>query len=324
MNFRTELLLKASSANITLEDPIVTLGSCFSESIGQRFLDSKFQSLVNPFGTTYHPFSIHSLVQYGIDKKNPTEQNSIETNETFFNYDFHSCFHGSSAIDLQKEIKKTITSTNSFLRKCNVILLTYGTAFIYERKDTGEAVANCHKQPSYLFTKRLTSVEEITKSFAETIKLLLTFNPTVRIIVTVSPVRHLKDSIELNNISKSILRIACHQIVKTHSIVDYFPAFEIMMDDLRDYRFYKADLIHPTEVAEEYIWNKFCTRYFSNSTMNILSKWNEIRKAIDHRPFQLSSVSHQKFLRETLIKLSELKPFMNVNNEIATIESMIV
>ncbi|CAN5234183.1 GSCFA domain-containing protein [soil metagenome] len=320
MDFRTELLLK-HSGNINLGDGIFTIGSCFAESIGKRFLENKFPSLVNPFGTIYHPCSIHKLLQFAIKKEGPDEVSFLINNETHLNFDFHSSICGNSLADIRNKINELVTEAHSFLKDCNVLILTYGTSWIYERTYNGQAVANCQKKPSSQFKKRLTSSLEIVNSFDTTHKLLSALNPDLKIIVTISPVRHLKDSIELNSVSKATLRVACHELSEKYSNVEYFPAFEIMMDDLRDYRFYKTDMIHPTETAEDYIWGKFSDRYFSQSTVDILSQWKEIRKAIRHRPFQPDSVSHQKFLQETLKKLQQLKSSIDVESEIHEIKS---
>jgi len=323
MDFRTELLLK-NSPILNLNHQILTIGSCFAESIGKRFLENKFEALANPFGTTYHPHSLHKILNYSLKNGDLDESTFLTSNDIHLNYDFHSSFYGTSVTDLKDKINNSIASTHSFLKKCNVLILTYGTSWIYERTDNGEAVANCHKKPSNEFRKRLTTSQEIVESFDSTIKALLILNPGLRIILTVSPVRHLKDTIELNSVSKSILRVACHEISEKYSLVDYFPAFEVMIDDLRDYRFYKTDMIHPTEVAEDYIWEKFSDCYFSQSTIEILTRWKDIRKAINHRPFQPESASHQKFLKETLTKLGELKSQLNVDGEIEEIKSRIL
>ncbi len=324
MDFRTELILKPSSWSINLKDPILTIGSCFAQSIGQRLLDNKFPVSVNPFGTTYHPLSIHKLLQYASFQEYPTDHTFLENNNIHFNYNFHSEFNGLSRSELQNQLQQIIASVHYRLKDCKVLILTYGTSWIYERKDTGESVANCHKMNSALFTKRLTNPEEIKESLENTFKTLKSINPDLKIILTISPVRHIKDTLELNSLSKSILRVACHQLSEKYEAVKYFPAFEIMMDDLRDYRFYKNDLIHPTEMAEDYIWDKFSACYFNQQTINFLNQWKEIKKALSHRSFHPSSNSHQKFLHETLTRLEELKSDMDVQEEINQIKLLLV
>jgi GSCFA family len=324
MDFRTELSLKPSALKIDLKDPILTIGSCFADSIGQELIDNKFKAIVNPFGTTYHPLSIHKILKYAAYQEYPTGNTFLVNDGIHFNYDFHSDLNGSSQSELAGRLREHIASVHYYLKTCKVLILTYGTSWIFERIDTGEAVANCHKMPGTLFTKRLAGVDEIKNSFEELYNILKSINKNITIILTVSPVRHIKDTLVLNNVSKSILRIASHLVSAENPDVDYFPAFEIMMDDLRDYRFYKSDLIHPTDMAEEYIWGKFSSVYFDKEVIGLLEQFDEIRKALAHLPFHQSSDSHQKFLRKTLIRLEELKSRMNVEEEIKVLKSQLV
>ncbi|NOT73779.1 MAG: GSCFA domain-containing protein [Cyclobacteriaceae bacterium] len=322
MDFRTELTPK-HSRKINLKDPILTLGSCFSQSIGKKFTDFKFQTSINPFGTTYHPYAIHKLLSLAAKQKSPDQDTFLVNNDTHYNYDFHSAIHGTSLPSLKENIHSIITSAHQYLKSCSVIILTYGTAWSYKRTDNGNPVANCHKMPSHLFNKELIDSNDICISFKETYEILKNINPSLRIILTVSPVRHVNDTLELNSVSKSILRVACHRLSTENRDVEYFPAFEIMMDDLRDYRFYKSDLIHPTETAENYIWEKFIESYFDEPTKNFLDQWSQIQKAIHHRPFLPAGSAHQKFLHQTLSKLEELKLFTNVDVEISHLKSQI-
>jgi len=203
-------------------------------------------------------------------------------------------------------------------------MLTYGTAWVYQRKETGETVANCHKLPAAMFTKSLLTEEMIFSSFKTFYEQLKKFNPTIKIIITVSPVRHLKDTLELNNVSKSMLRVACHTISNRFEDVEYFPAFELMMDDLRDYRFYKPDKLHPTTEAEDYIWEKFMERFFSPELKDFVGKWNVILSALRHKPFHPHATLHQQFLLDTLIKLDELKSMVNVEEETALVKQQMI
>ncbi len=322
MNLRTELSLKYEG-KIDLKDPVLTLGSCFAQSIGQKFADNKFHIIINPFGSSYHPLSIHKLLLYTALQEYPQKNTFLENHGVYLNYDFHSMFNNIKEVDLQKIISETIGSLHYQLKNCKALILTYGTSWIYERRDTGETVANCHKMPSGLFTKRLTTVEEINESFRRVYKTILSINPGIRLFLTVSPVRHVKDTLELNNVSKSVLRVACHQLCEEFSEVSYFPAYEIMIDDLRDYRFYKDDLIHPTELAEAYIWQKFSATFFNQKTLNFLREWQEISQALAHRPFHPLGNSHKKFVEETIVRLEELKSLVDVEREISSMKSQL-
>jgi hypothetical protein len=187
--------------------------------------------------------------------------------------------------------------------------------------NTQESVANCHKMPSQNFSKELLNSEEINKGFDKFYSLIKTINPSVQLVLTVSPVRHIKDGMEKNSISKAILRTACYSIQKKHPEIDYFPAYEIMMDDLRDYRFYKEDMIHPSSLAENYIWEKFIAQYFEKDSKEFLKEWEKIRKAIEHKPFHSESEGYQTFLKETITKLQKLSSMVNVEKEITFLKN---
>jgi hypothetical protein len=322
-SFRTDVSINPSSRNIGLNTPILTVGSCFADAIGLRLKNNKFKTLVNPFGVLYNPISIHKALRYAIHQEPPGDHTYLNSNELNLNYDFHSGFAHPEKNVLLSQVQNVIGSSHFFLKDAKWILITYGTAWVYSRVDTGEIVANCHKIPASAFTKLLLTGNEILESFKTFYDSLLTFNPGVRIILTVSPVRHLKDTLELNSVSKSVIRLACHQIAEKFPAVEYFPAYEIMMDDLRDYRFYKSDMLHPTEDAEDYIWQKFSGRYFDEQTKDFLKQWQSIRLALTHKPFHPASSAHQQFLKETLKKIEALKNVINVSEEEASIKAQL-
>jgi hypothetical protein len=322
-SFRTALTLSSSNNSISLSDKIITIGSCFSEAIGGQLNASKISSAVNPYGIIYNPDSLHKVLRYTAFNQVPPKDSFVQRDNVFLNYDFHSELSSLDMNRLQEQLKTIIETTNSFLKKAQWLMITYGTAWVYERKDTGEIVANCHKMPQGEFTKVLLTQKKILESFEEMYEGLKDINPDIKIILTVSPVRHLKDTLELNSVSKSILRTACHTLAEQYKNIDYFPAYEIMMDDLRDYRFYKPDMIHPSEVAEEYIWQKFGEKYFDGKLKAFLIRWKEIQSALAHKPFHPSSAAHQQFLKEILKKLEELKSTVNVDQEIELVKSKI-
>ena len=322
--FRTELNLTPAEHKISLHHPMITLGSCFADSIGQKLQEAKFSVSSNPFRTIYNPISIHKLLLQSIYNQPPLDHTYLQNQEIALNYDFHSEFAAVSKSLLESKIKDVIGHTHHFLRDSKFLFITYGTSWVYERLDTREVVANCHKMPSQQFKKSLLTQKKILESFDETYKKFKNFNPEIRIILTVSPVRHIKDTLELNSVSKSILRLTCHTLSELYPDVEYFPAYEILLDDLRDYRFYSSDLIHPTPDAIDYIWKKFAAKYFDLETKLFLDEWQEIAKSISHKPFQPSSKSHQNFLRETLNRLQELKSKVNIEEEIKFIEEQII
>lgn len=322
-SFRTELNLKPSRLRLSLKDQFFTMGSCFANAIGLRLLDFKFKTLVNPFGTTYNPVSIHQQLGFALRNELPENESYATDGELFFNYHFHSQFSSLNRDGLSNQIKEITHQTNSFIKETSCLILTYGTAWVYELKSKNEIVANCHKQPALLFEKRLLTQNEIEDSFGSVYKIISRQNPSCKIILTVSPVRHIKDTLPLNAVSKSILRVACHSISKRFDNVEYFPAYEIMLDDLRDYRFYKQDRIHPTEEAEDYIWEKFCHSHFDETTLHFIETWKEIKTALTHKPFHPNSKKHQEFLIGLQSRLEKLKPVIDVESEIQEVQSQL-
>jgi hypothetical protein len=323
-NYRTSISLPHIRKHISLSDRILTIGSCFSDTIGSSLDTFKLSANVNPFGTLYNPHSIHKVIQYAISNQSVPETTFLQRNDVFLNYDFHSTYSSMDLNLLKGQLKNLIATTQSFIRQTQWLFITYGTTWVYERNDTQEIVANCHKMPQSLFKKYLMTQKKVLDSFETMYQDLKSMNPGVNIILTVSPVRHLKDTLELNSVSKAVLRVACHTLTQQYADVHYFPAYEFLMDDLRDYRFYKPDMIHPSEAAEEYIWQKFCDQYFDEDLKTFLIRWKEIRSALAHKPFHPASSAHQQFVQETIKKLEELKGLVNVDKEMALLKKQLI
>lgn len=321
--FRTPLQPLKSNSPLGLKDSIITLGSCFSDAIGSRLKDFKFRALANPFGAIYNPVSLHKLLDLSLLQPGEPLSGFVQHNDIHMNFDFHASFSTLHQAELEEKLRETLASTGTFLRSAKRLMITYGTAWVFEHVESGKIVANCHKLPAALFTKRLLTVEEIVKSFESLYVSLKTINPDLSFILTTSPVRHLKDTLPLNSVSKSVVRMACHSLTQKFVDVEYFPAYEIMLDDLRDYRFYKIDMIHPTEQAEDYIWNFFIAMYMDDSTKKFIQEWQSIRTALNHKPFHVQSVGHQNFLRQTIYKLEHLKHDIDVSTEIATLQAQL-
>lgn len=317
--FRTEIKIEQALFKINHENKILSLGSCFANTMAKKLIENKFNVLANPYGIIYNPISLFNLLTL------PSllfDKNSFLQNENvWLNYHFHSDFFEYSKDELLNKIQETHKATIEFIKNAHTIIFTFGTAYVYKQVASNSIVANCHKSPAKEFTKELLSSSEIAEQFAQLNTTITSFNPDIKYVFTVSPVRHIKDTIPLNALSKSILRVACNEIAEKHSNAIYFPSFEIMMDDLRDYRFYKKDMIHPTEVAENYIWDKFTSAFFSNDTQKIISSWQSILKALEHKPFHSGSEAHQRFLQETLLKVQQLCNYFNVNKEITFLEN---
>lgn len=321
--FRTEIRLSPSEDKITYHTPVLSAGSCFASVMGQKMKENKLQVYSNPFGVIFNPVSLFNLISDSINNKVPDDRFYINNHGVYYNLNLHSDFASEDLSLLKRQVKDTFRKAGDFIRSTRWIIITLGTAWVYEQQN-GLLVANCHKLPSNRFIKRLIATEEILSAFGQMYQLIQNLNKNIKFIITISPVRHIKDSLELNSVSKSVLRLASHQICTSYKNVEYFPGYELMMDDLRDYRFYKRDMIHPTEVAEDYIWEKFSNRYFSEETISIISEWQQLKKSLSHKPFNPTSGAHQEFLRKTLLKLEKLNTQIDVQEEILDIKKQIL
>jgi hypothetical protein len=322
-DFRTELTPARSAIPLNGKDRILTIGSCFADSIGNRLAENKFKVWRNRLGAVYNPVSIHHLLGLFLENELPSPDSYLENDGVWFNYHFHSSVSAMTREELENKVNESISEANSFVKSASRVIITYGTAFVYRLKANDQLVANCHKVPSGNFSKDFLSQEDIVKSFLSFHSKLHNLNPDCKIILTVSPVRHLKDTLELNAVSKSILRLACHSLANQFPNVEYFPAYEILLDDLRDYRFYKTDRLHPTEEAVDYIWEKFLTSFVDEPTQQFISLWKEIAKDLAHKPFHPQSERHQKFLSQLLQKLESLQPSVDVSLEIQKVKQEI-
>jgi hypothetical protein len=318
--FRTEINLPASETKIYLNSPILSIGSCFAQIIGGKLKSNKFDVLANPFGVIYNPVSVFNLLKMAIRNEAPPEESYIENQNICYSYCFHSDISALRMDELREKSTETINMVHHHLKKSRWLLITLGTAFVYRRKDNREIVANCHKIPDSFFSRELLEPEEIIDAFKETRQLIRHFNQDINFVFTVSPVRHVKDTLPQNSVSKSILRYVCDKLVRDFEDIDYFPSFELLIDDLRDYRFYAPDMVHPNEVSENYVWAKFMDRYIDEQSQKFISEWDKIKKALEHRPFYPESASHQEFLKKTLKKLIGLKQKVDVREEIEMVK----
>lgn len=308
MIFRTELHPKKSSFQISHSDKLLSIGSCFADCMGNRFEDAQFNIQSNPFGVLYNPLSIFGNLERALNKEAIDTDQIIESRASFFHYQFHSEINAKFVSEFEEKSNAINHSVSECLADANYLFITLGTAFVYYLKGTNVSVANCHKQPADAFDKKMLSVDEIVQAFDQFYEHLMLQNPNIKILITVSPVRHTKDTLELNAVSKAVLRLSCHEIVKRNANnVSYFLAFEIMTDDLRDYRFYKEDMIHPTIQAETYIWQKFAECHFSEETLKINKEIAEIQSALSHRPFNTETEEYERFIKKTEEKILKLK-----------------
>lgn len=297
MKFRTEVQIPVSETALEIDDRVFSIGSCFASEMSDLLKTGQLQTLNNPFGTLFNPFSINSAVKRLHDSSFYTEEDLIKYGEEVISLDHHSSFNSRFLHQTLEKINIEIEAGNRFLQETNWVIITYGTSFIYEFLPKKKLVANCHKIPGKYFEKRLLTHLEITDAVYETVTLLKDIcKENVQILFTVSPVRHTKDGMIENTLSKSKLIAAIHEILPQFENCHYLPVYEILMDDLRDYRFYKEDLIHPNRQAIQYIWEKFGNAYFSDETMDFVEENFKIAKALDHKPADEKSLKHQEFL----------------------------
>ncbi len=301
MQFRTEIPISKTNNPIDYNSKVLSFGSCFAENMADKFDYFKFQNETNPFGIIFNPISIEKVIERTVQQKEFTEKDVFFHNERWHSYEVHSDLSNSDRQELLETLNKAILETNKKLKEATHIIITYGTSWIYKNLESNEIVANCHKVPQKQFAKELLSVEIIEKSIQNTIHLIQTINPDINFIFTISPVRHIKDGFAENQLSKSHLFAALHQTLKkTHNsqltIHNYFPSYEIMMDELRDYRFYKEDMLHPNQVAIDYIWHKFSENYIAENAVSTMKEIEEIQKSLRHKSFNPESKQHQKFL----------------------------
>ncbi|WP_236647168.1 GSCFA domain-containing protein [Hymenobacter busanensis] len=303
---------------------VFTIGSCFSEVIGGRLAAHKVATQVNPFGTVFNPLAAAKLLRAAAGEDVDWQQHVVEARGRWQSYDLHATFGADSPVELVQHIEQTVQAAADFLRTADVVLWTLGTAFSYRLRDTGELVNNLHKLPAERFEKELLSAEEIVTAVAETHALLRRLNPNIRLVLTVSPVRHLRDTLPLNAVSKSVLRVACHYLSELLPATSYFPAYELLLDDLRDYRFYGADMLHPSEVAEDYVWEKFMGAYFDEAFRGFVYEWDAIQRSLAHRPLHEGAPEHRHFLEQTEARLQRLANVVNVRQELRELHKRIV
>ncbi|MBD2768185.1 GSCFA domain-containing protein [Hymenobacter sp. BT664] len=304
--FRTELPIAPATNQLPRTARVLTMGSCFADSIGSRLAANKVDTLVNPFGTVFQPLALTRLLRAAAGEEVDWQQHLVQARGRWQSYDLHGSLGAESPVELLQTIQELVRQTGEFLRNAEVVLLTLGTAWAYRLRETGELVNNCHKQSADLFVRELLTPDEIINDLAETHAYLRRFNPRLRLVLTVSPVRHLKDTLPLNAVSKSVLRVATHIVSDLLPDVAYFPAYELLLDDLRDYRFYAADMLHPSEVAEDYIWDKFARTYFDADFGRFRKEWAAVRQSLGHRPLHPGAPEHRQFLANTLQKLEQL------------------
>jgi len=311
MKLLTEVLIDQAENVINHEEQLLLIGSCFASNIGQKLMDHKFQASVNPVGILYNPFSIAQSMQRAINNYQYTSEDLCRHDELYLSMDFHSDF---SSLDEKSALQKmnfSISALKEGIEKSNTIYITFGTAWAYFEEDC--CVANCHKFSSSRFTRRRLNVEEIAEEWEVLINQIIAINPVVQFVFTVSPIRHIKDGAQGNQLSKASLLLAIDQLKTRFRQVNYFPAYEIMMDELRDYRFYKTDLAHPNEQAITYIWERFAQFSISTKSQNKNKKVEKFRSKVLHKAHFPCSAKHQVFLKQLKLELKHLEQSLKLD-----------
>ena len=317
--FRTVIDIPKPEKQISYTTKIVLAGSCFADNIGIKLKEHKFPVDHNPFGVLYNPLSIKKNLEILIQKKLFNEADIHFYNDLWFSFQHHSSFsHPDKQICLEK-INTSLMKASGFLRNAGFLFITFGTAWVYERKADNSIVANCHKLPAKEFNRYLLTVEDIVQNYEQLIDRIREINSALKIVFTVSPIRHWKDGAINNQVSKSTLILAIHRLKEKYPDVEYFPAYEIFMDELRDYRFYGNDMLHPSETAVDYTWKIFSDTYIDESSKELMKEIVKINKAKSHRPMNPSTDTYRDFLKNTIKKIESLQkkhPYLNLDEEL--------
>lgn len=318
MEFFLPFQVRSFPFKISYPDKVLFMGSCFSEEIGNKMADLKFDVLQNPNGILYDPISISDALFSYIDNETFDEKILFELNGLWHSWKHHSLFSGPNKKEVLQKINDSVYEAHLFLKQTKTLIITLGTAFNYQLKEGFKNVANCHKAPGTLFIKTLLPVEQIKADLSSAIAALKTFNPGLKIIFTISPVKHLKEGVVENSRSKARLLEAAHLICDEKDNVFYYPAYELVNDVLRDYRFYKEDLAHPNETAIDFVFEKFSHSFFDDKTKEITKEIEKILTAMKHKPFHKESEAHQKFIASQIQNIRYIEsacPFIDFSKE---------
>ena len=324
LKFKLTLASKRAEKSIGYRDNLFLIGSCFSENMGAKLNTHLFKVFENPHGVLFNPISVAKSLSDCIQNKQYVEADLFELNEVWNSWNHHSRYSGISAKDALDKINNSITKAHSFLKTADHIVITLGSAWVYQLNSqspfsAGQVVANNHKAPAAWFDKHLMKPDALTILLNKMVKNLLQFNAHLQIIFTISPVRHLREGLVENNRSKAVLIQAVHEIVDSTENVAYFPSYEYVIDDLRDYRFYAEDLVHPNYAASNYVWEKWVETYMNEETQGIMKQVAELQLAVQHKPFFAGSSQHKEFLQNCIAKserLLSLYPYLPLNDQV--------
>jgi len=285
----------------------ILTGSCFSEYIGDKLTEARFKVDNNPFGIVYNPLSVKKGLVRLIEATEYRADDLFLHEQVWYSFDHHSRFSGVDKDACLTLMNNRLQKSAQFLKTVDFLFITFGTSYFYLLKSTGQVVANCHKLPANDFQRKRMSIDEIVSEYDSLLQQIWSLNPNIHIVFTVSPIRHWKDGAHDNQLSKAILLLAIDAICKTHKQVFYFPSYELMMDDLRDYRFYGEDMLHPNTIAINYIWNRFKECFMEPDTISLMKEVEKVVQARNHKPFNPGSEAFQSFARQVYDKIQYLK-----------------
>ena len=321
MQFTTPTDIQPLSRRIGHDARLLVMGSCFAEHMGTRLQQMKWRAVVNPFGVLYNPLSITEALGRLIDAHRYGEDELVEFPDggwsTWLHHSRYSHPDRRAALDA---INNSMEAAAGMLAQADWLVLTLGTAWVYRLKEDGRVVGNCHKVPEREFVRQRLSVDEIVETFVALLDRLWSINPGARVLLTVSPVRHLKDGLHGNQLSKATLLLAVDELCRRMpERCVYFPAYEVLMDELRDYRFYAEDMAHPSKQAVDYVWERFVEHCTDEAAHTFMAEGSKVCRALEHRPFKPDSEQYRAFVRQNMLKIAELKekyPYLEVQNEI--------
>ena len=330
MKFHCEFDIKKLSKPIDYRNNLFLMGSCFTESMGDKLRKLKFSILENPNGILFNPVSVAEAIDSYLEKKQIIADDLFKLNETWHSWNHHSRLSGITQMEVLSKINTTVIQAHDFLKKTNYLMITLGSVWVYTfthqaaNSVIGNVAANNHKAPASWFLKKLMTVEETLTIWEELLKKIFLFNPNLTIIFTISPVRHLREGVIENNRSKAVLIQTVHQLVEQFENVYYFPAYELVIDDLRDYRFYAEDLVHPNYQATQYVWEKFTESCMNEEAKSLMKEIAEINLAFQHKPLNNLTIQHQHFLANYSNKTKVLQskyPFLDFAKELNYFEN---
>ena len=305
MDFRTTFPIIASPFKVNYDTPVMLTGSCFANEIGDKMAEGKMKVMINPTGTVYNPVSIRNSIRLAADNKITGADELYFFREKYMSFLHYTDFTSEHQSETLNKINNSTLKAHYFLQSASFLVVTFGTARVYRLKESGEIVSNCHKLPQDLFTSELLTVEEVVTVWTELLDLLRKFNNKLRVIFTVSPVRHIKDGAHGNQVSKSVLFLAIEELLAQNN-TSYFPAYELLMDDLRDYRYYADDMLHPSGPAIDYIWEAFTGTFFEKQTLDLWKEISKINLAMKHILSAKGGSSTKQFASAMLARISSV------------------